>query len=59
MELDPSYVAGSALRFMEHMPEAKVLDTFQKLTKRSGRLPIDLSAPPSLFDLPRASGTGV
>ena len=56
MELDPDYVAGSGLRFMEHLSDAKVRETFEKLRTRTGRLPIDLTASASLFNVTRVGG---
>lgn len=50
MELDADYVAGSALRFMEHLPEAKVTETFQRLCNAKTKKPIDITGPSTLFD---------
>lgn len=58
MELDPSYVASSALRFMDHIPESEVLATFARVSAGSKGVTVDLSGPPTLFDRPEVS-TGV
>jgi len=50
MELDASYVAGSALRFMDHLPECEVPARFAQVSGSSGSTPVDLSGPPTLFD---------
>lgn len=50
MELDASYVASSALRFMDHLPECEVLVRFAQVTSSSRSTPVDLSGPPTLFD---------
>lgn len=50
MELDASYVASSALRFMDHLPECEVLERFAQVSASSRSTPVDLSAPPTLFD---------
>jgi site-specific DNA-methyltransferase (cytosine-N4-specific) len=50
MELDMSYVAGSALRFMDHLPESEVAACFARLSASSRSNPVDLSGPPTLFD---------
>jgi site-specific DNA-methyltransferase (cytosine-N4-specific) len=55
MELDPSYVAGSALRFMDHLPEGEVLATFARLSAGSEGATVDLSGPRTLFDRPEVS----
>ena len=52
MELDASYVAGSALRFMDHLPEDAVTTSFARVSSHSRTEPVDLSGPPSLFDRP-------
>jgi len=57
MELDADYVAGSALRFMEHLPEAKVIEKFTRLCNASGKRPIDLSGPATLFDVQDTRGS--
>ena len=58
MELDADYVAGSALRFMEDLPEKKVQQTFKRLSSHSRRQPVDLSGPPTLFDTVVGSNGG-
>lgn len=58
MELDPDYVAGSALRFMSHLPEASVRERFEKLRSGTARHPVDLTAPATLFDAPRLGAAG-
>lgn len=50
MELDGAYVTGSALRFMDHLPEDAVSASFDRVSSDSRIAPLDLSAPPSLFD---------
>lgn len=50
MELDASYVAGSALRFMDHLPECEVPARFAQVSTSSRSIPVDLSGPPTLFD---------
>lgn len=50
MEVDSSYVASSALRFMDHLPEGEVAACFARLSGSSRSTPIDLSGPPTLFD---------
>ncbi len=58
MELDSSYVAGSALRFMDHMPEGDVPACLAKVSAKSRSTPFDLSGPAALFDQAKAeSGT--
>jgi len=56
MELDADYVASSALRFMEHLPEEKVIETFALLRGKETKRPIDLSGPVTLFDVENANG---
>ncbi len=53
MELDASYVASSALRFMDHLSESDVAARFAQLAESSRSAPIDLSGPPTLFDQAR------
>jgi site-specific DNA-methyltransferase (cytosine-N4-specific) len=50
MELDASYVAGSALRFMDHLLERDIAACFAQLSASSRNPSIDLSGPPTLFD---------
>ncbi|MCW5969292.1 MAG: site-specific DNA-methyltransferase [Blastocatellales bacterium] len=50
MELDASYVASSALRFMDHLPEDAVPESFARVSSDSKSGPVDLSGPPTLFD---------
>lgn len=50
MELDASYVASSALRFMDHLPECEVPARFAQVSASSRSNPVDLSGPPTLFD---------
>jgi site-specific DNA-methyltransferase (cytosine-N4-specific) len=52
MELDASYVASSALRFMDHLPECEVPARFAQVSASSRSTPVDLSGPPTLFDQP-------
>ncbi len=49
MEIDRGYVAASALRFMSHLPEARVKDYFARLASAPVEDPLDLSGPPTLF----------
>jgi site-specific DNA-methyltransferase (cytosine-N4-specific) len=49
MEIDPGYVAGSALRFMDHVPEREVPVLFEKLRSRPGGASIELIAQQALF----------
>lgn len=58
MELDPSYVASSALRFMDHLPESEVPAMFARISAGFKGLTVDLSGPRTLFDRPE-EGTGV
>lgn len=51
MELESNYVAGSALRFMEQMPDSKVVETFTRLCDSKSKKPFDLSSSPTLFDV--------
>jgi site-specific DNA-methyltransferase (cytosine-N4-specific) len=51
MELDADYVANSALRFMEHLPEPEVITTFADLVDGRAVRPMDLSSPATLFDV--------
>lgn len=53
MELDASYVASSALRFMDHLSESDVAARFDQLAESSRIAPVDLSGPPTLFDQTR------
>ena len=55
MELDADYAASSALRFMDHLPESKVPETFASVATRRTGEPVDLSGPPTLFDTPEAN----
>lgn len=57
IELDPAYVAGSALRFMDHLPEAEVPKAFEQLVRGTGPHPMDLSGPRTLFEATAASST--
>ncbi|MFO1506852.1 MAG: site-specific DNA-methyltransferase [Lysobacterales bacterium] len=50
MELDASYVASSALRFMDHLPECEVPARFAQVSRSSRGTPVDLSEQPTLFD---------
>lgn len=50
MEIDAGYVASSALRFMEHLPESEVAACFARLSASSRSAPVDLSGPATLFD---------
>jgi len=50
MEIDAGYVASSALRFMDHLPESEILETFSRVSSSSKIGPVDLSASPTLFD---------
>jgi site-specific DNA-methyltransferase (cytosine-N4-specific) len=52
MELDADYVAGSALRFMDHLPESKVPETFGRVSAQRRDEAVDLSGPPTLFETP-------
>ena len=53
MEIDPGYVADSALRFMDHLPESQVAACFARLSTSSRSTPVDLSGPSTLFDQAR------
>jgi site-specific DNA-methyltransferase (cytosine-N4-specific) len=53
MEIDAGYVASSALRFMEHLPEREVAACFARLSASSRSAPVDLSGPATLFDQPK------
>ncbi len=53
MELDASYVASSALRFMDDLSEIEAVARFAQLTESSRSAPIDLSGPLTLFDQAR------
>jgi DNA modification methylase len=50
MEIDSEYVAGSALRFMEELPENGIAERFERVSDNSKGVPVDLSGPPTLFD---------
>jgi site-specific DNA-methyltransferase (cytosine-N4-specific) len=50
MELDASYVSGSALRFMDHLSESAVPETFARVSSGSRSAPVDLSGQPTLFE---------
>ena len=50
MEIDPRYVASSALRFMEHLPDCEVRARFALVSASSRSTPVDLSGPSTLFD---------
>jgi site-specific DNA-methyltransferase (cytosine-N4-specific) len=50
MELDAKYVASSALRFMDHLPECEVPALFARVSAGPEGAPIDLSGPRTLFD---------
>jgi site-specific DNA-methyltransferase (cytosine-N4-specific) len=50
MEIDAGYVAGSALRFMEYLPEREVAACFARLSASSRSVPVNLSGPGTLFD---------
>jgi len=52
MELDPNYVASSALRFMDQLPESEVPALFAQVSAGSKGAPLDLSGPRTLFDRP-------
>jgi hypothetical protein len=58
MELDPSFVTGSALRFMDHLSEDEVLATFARVSGGSKGVTVNLSDPRTLLDTPEVS-TGV
>lgn len=49
MELDPDYVAGSALRFMDYLPDREVTEVFTSLFDTRTAEPIDLSGPARLI----------
>ena len=55
MELDAAYVAASALRFMDHLPESEVPETFGRVSACNRCEPVDLSGQPTLFDTAAAS----
>lgn len=50
MEINAGYVASSALRFMDHLPEGDVTQMSARVLASTGRAPVDLSGPPTLFD---------
>lgn len=50
MELNADYVAASALRFMDHIPEGQVPATFARVSARREGEPVDLSGPRTLFE---------
>jgi len=58
MELDATYVASSSLRFMDHLPEAAVPETFAQVAAWSEGAPVDLSGPPTLFERADVSASG-
>jgi site-specific DNA-methyltransferase (cytosine-N4-specific) len=58
MELDAGYVASSALRFMDHLPDSEVPTCFARLSATSSSTPIDLSGPPTLFDQAKVEMNG-
>jgi len=55
MELDANYVASSALRFMDHLPESAVAATFARVSAGHEGAPVDLSGPDTLFDKPEVN----
>ena len=55
IEIDPEYVASSALRFMDEVPENEVQKLYRDLSSPTRSAPIDLSGPPSLFDTPTSA----
>lgn len=55
MELDANYVASSALRFMDHLPESEVPATFARVSVRREGESIDLSGPRTLFETPEVN----
>lgn len=55
IELDASYVASSALRFMDHLPESEVPGAVAQLVAGSPVAPVDLSGPRTLFDQPEVN----
>jgi len=50
MEINSEYVAGSSLRFMDHLTENEVLETFARVSTNGSEAPVDLSGPQTLFD---------
>jgi DNA modification methylase len=56
MELNADFVASSALRFMEHLPEAEIVEKFARLSDAKTERPVDLSGPLALFDVPATRG---
>ncbi len=57
MELDAEYVAGSALRFMEHLTEAEAVERFTRVCNARAKKPVDLSGPATLFDVQEGRGS--
>jgi hypothetical protein len=55
MELNANYVAASALRFMDHLPESKVPATYSRVSAWNKCEPVDLSGQPTLFDTAETS----
>ncbi|MBI4770556.1 MAG: site-specific DNA-methyltransferase [Chloroflexi bacterium] len=55
MELDANYVAASALRFMDHLPESGVPEMFSKVSAARRGEPVDLSGPLTLFETREAT----
>ncbi len=49
IEENASYVAGSALRFTDHLPQKAVLETVATLTDPEGKRPVDLTDPSLLL----------
>jgi DNA modification methylase len=50
MEINPQYVAGSALRFLNHLSEQEVRNYFARLSTGPKPIPVDLSGAPTLFE---------
>ncbi len=52
MEINPHYVAGSALRFLNHLSEPEVRNYFSQLSAGLKSIPVDLPSAPTLFGQP-------
>jgi site-specific DNA-methyltransferase (cytosine-N4-specific) len=57
MERDSNYVASSALRFMDHLPESTVPATFARVSAWHKGAAVDLSGPRTLFDKPKVNAS--
>jgi site-specific DNA-methyltransferase (cytosine-N4-specific) len=55
MEQNSAYVASSALRFMEHLPQAGIPGIYNRVLNRETGETIELLSPATLFEHPRTS----